>query len=191
MVAQHHLIPKAGLVRLGHIQSPKGLKGQVRVHSDTENPADICAYNPLWDAKGEQQLTLHFVRMHKDSVVCTIDGISDRTGAEALQGMALCVERNQLPAAEDDEFYHADLLGLKVLDLNGNKLGEIRAVQNFGAGDLLDVQLDESRVSVYVPFTQDVVPEVNIAQAFVRIDPPKGMMDPPKSGSRRRRPPGK
>lgn len=191
MVSQHHLAPQKGLVRLGHIQSAQGLKGQVRVHSDTEDPADICTYSPLWDAKGERQFTLHFVRMHKESVICMIDGISNRTEAEALKGMALCVARDKLPDAEDDEFYHADLLGLKVQDLTGHIIGEIRAVQNFGAGDLLDVQLDKNRVSVYVPFTQEIVPEVNIKDGYVRIDPPEGMMDPPKSGSRRRRPPEK
>lgn len=191
MVAQHHLTPKEGLVRLGHIQSAQGLNGQVRVHSDTENPADICAYDTLWDAKGERQITLHFVRMHKDNVVCTVEGVSDRTEAEALRGLSLCIERDKLPEVENDEFYHADLLGLDVQDLQGKPLGQVRAVQNFGAGDLLDVQLNESRISVYVPFTKDVVPVVDIQAGFIRIDPPIGMMDAPKSGARRRRPPGK
>ncbi len=191
MASQHHLTPEEGLLLLGHIQSAQGLKGQVRVHSDTENPADICTYSPLWDALKQQQLTLNFVRMHKDSVICSIDGITDRNGAEALKGLALCVERERLADVEDDEFYHADLLGLDVQDMDGKSIGQVKTVQNFGAGDLLDVLLGDSRVSVYVPFTEEVVPVVDIQSGFVRIDPPEGMMDPPKSGARRRRPPGK
>ncbi|MFV0430895.1 MAG: ribosome maturation factor RimM [Alphaproteobacteria bacterium] len=191
MASQLHLTPKEGLIRLGHIQSAQGLKGQVRIFSETENPADICNYSPLWDAKGEQQFMLHFLRMHKDSVICSIDNVDDRTKAEALKGMMLCVEREQLPKANEDEFYHADLLELEVRDMSNKLVGHIKAVQDFGAGDLLDIMFSEERIRAYLPFTKEFVPVVNIADGFVQIDAPEDLVSPPKSGARRRRPPGK
>lgn len=191
MASQLHLTPADGLVRLGHIQSAQGLQGQVRIYSETENASDICSYDSLWDATKTQQIQLHFIRMHKNSVVCTIDGVTDRNGAEALVGLQLCVEREKLPKAEEEEFYHVDLIGLEVRDDKGEILGDVRNVQNFGAQDLLDIYWNESRKTAFIPFTKEYVPFVDVKAGFVVINKPEGLLEETKSGSRRRRPPQK
>ncbi len=189
MASQLHLKPVEGLVRLGHIQSAQGLKGQVRIYSETENAPDICTYDCLWDATKTKQVQLHFVRMHKNSVVCTIEGVSDRNGAEALVGMQLCVAREDLPQADDDEFYHIDLIGLEVRDDKGEILGDVRNVQNFGAQDLLDIYWNENRKTAFIPFTKDYVPFVDVKAGFITVHKPEGLLEETKSGARRRRPP--
>ncbi len=186
--SQLHLTPAENLVRLGHIQSPQGLKGLVRVYSETSEPLDICAYGPLWDAHRQQQFVLKFVRMHKNSLICEIEGISDRSQAEKLQGTMLCIEKDQLPQLEDDEYYYEELTGLKVLDMQDQILGHVKAVQDFGGGTMLDVMLELERRSIYIPFTETFVPEVDIKAGFVRCNPAEGMLDPVRSGARRRRP---
>lgn len=188
MASQLHLTPAEGLIRLGHIQSPQGLNGFVRVHSETSDPLDICSYGPLWDVHKKQQFMLKFIRMHKNSLICQIEGINDRTQAEELQGMMLCIEKDQLPKLEDDEYYYEELVGLKVIDMQDQILGLVKAVQDFGGGCMLDVMLEQERRSVYIPFTEQFVPDVNIKAGIIRCNPSEGMLDPVRSGSRRRRP---
>ncbi len=191
MASQLHLTPTQGLIRLGHIQSAQGLNGQVRIYSETENAADICIYGPLWDATGKQQIKLNFIRMHKNSVICTIDGINDRNEAEALVGVLLCIEREKLPEAEEEEFYHVDLIGLEVRNDKDEILGNVRNVQNFGSQDLLDIYWNEARRTAFIPFTKAYVPMVDVKGGFIVVNRPKDLLKPVKSGSRRRRPPSR
>lgn len=188
MANQLHMQPKENLVRLGHISSAQGLKGDVRIHSETENPLDICNYGILWDAMKEKSFSLKFKHMHKGKLICHIDNIDNRNEAEALHGMLLCVEREKLPQLEEDEYYYSDLEGLDVLNISGEKIAIIKAVQDFGAGTMLDIILLADRRSIYIPFTEVFVPEVNISQNFVKINPAEDMLEPVKSGSRRRSP---
>ncbi len=189
MASQLHLTPAEGLIRLGHIQSAQGLKGQIRIYSETDEPSDICTYSPLWDAKAKQQIALHFIRMHKNSVICSVEGVNDRNGAESLVGMLLCAEREKLPEADEEEFYHVDLIGLEVRDDKGEILGDVRNIQNFGAQDLLDIYWNKNRRTAYLPFTKAYVPVVDVKGGFIVVDIPESFLEPVKSGSRRRRPP--
>ncbi len=181
MASQLHLTPAEGLIRLGHVQAAQGLGGQIRVFSETENATDICNYGPLWDATKEQCLSLRFIRMHKNSLICAVEGINDRNGAEALAGMLLCVERDKLPLEQEEEFYHVDLIGLEVRNNEDDVLGVVRNVQNFGAQDLLDIYWHENQKTAYIPFTKAFVPKVDVKAGFIIIEPPAGFLDSPSS----------
>ena len=133
------------------------------IHAYTMAPEDIGAYGPLFDKAGERSFEVANARLTAKGVVARFEGVGDRTAAEALKGVELYVDRDRLPAAAEGEFYHADLIGLAAVDPEGTHIGEIVAVQNFGAGDLLEIRLAGSGRTELVPFTEATVPEVDIA----------------------------
>jgi 16S rRNA processing protein RimM len=150
------------LVLLGRIAGAQGLKGEVRINSFTANPEDIAAYGPLTGADG-RQFVVERVRHLKDgAVVALLAGVTDRGAAEALRGTELYVAREQLPETDTDEWYYEELVGLKAVSPEGAVLGEVLSVQNFGAGDLLEIREADKRQSRFVPFTQGVVPVVDV-----------------------------
>jgi 16S rRNA processing protein RimM len=148
-------------VLLGRIVHAHGNRGEVAIVAYTAEPRDIAAYGPLADADGAL-FTITQTRTTAKGVVARLKGIEDRTAAEALKGVELYVDRDRLPAAADGEFYHADLIGLAVVDREGRTIGKIVAVQNFGAGDIIEVGLLGSRATQFVPFTETYVPEVDV-----------------------------
>jgi 16S rRNA processing protein RimM len=149
-------------VLLGRIAGAHGIRGEVLIRSFTERPEDIAAYGPLGDG-GSRTFQIESARATAKGVVARLSGIADRNAAEALKGTELYVERDRLPAAEEGAFYHADLIGLAAVDPEGRPLGEIVAVHNYGAGDLLEVRLAESGRTEFVAFTQAFVPEIDLA----------------------------
>jgi len=155
-------LSKEARVLLGRIASVHGLKGEVVVHAYTEYPEDIAAYGALSDAEGRREVELEVVRLSEKGVVARVSGVRDRTEAEKLKGMELWVPRNRLPEADEGEFYHADLVGLAAVTPDGKRIGEVIAVQNYGASDLLEIRLEGSRRTELVAFTDDFVPEVDI-----------------------------
>lgn len=156
---------------MGVVIGAQGIRGEVKVKTFTSEPEAIGDYGPLQDARGERRFELSVRRIAKgDVVIASIDGVTDRNAAEALKGTELHVLRDALPAAEDGEFYYADLVGLKALTVDGRQLGDVVAVHNFGAGDMLEVKTASGR-SAMVPFTDDAVPEVDIAGGRVLVDP--------------------
>ncbi|MEX2643329.1 MAG: ribosome maturation factor RimM [Acetobacterales bacterium] len=162
---------------LGSIGAPHGVRGALRVNSFAGHPEDIAAYGPLSDEAGTRRFTLRIVGRAKDQLVCRIEGVDDRDAAAALRGTRLYVERELLPPAEDEEeFYHADLVGLRAELGDGTAFGTVLAVVNHGAGDLLDV-VREAGDSVTVPFTRAAVPVVDLAGGRVVIDPPPGLLE--------------
>jgi 16S rRNA processing protein RimM len=167
------------LVLLGAIGAPRGIKGDVRVKSFTAEPGAIASYGPLWDKKGARWLTLKVVGEAKGQVIVRVAGIADRTQAEALRGTELFVPRERLPQAEEDAFYYVDLIGLRVETTEGEFLGEVRTVFEAGAGDLLDVGGGPYR-GLVVPFTRDVVTEVDLEAGRLLVDPPDGLLEPPE-----------
>jgi 16S rRNA processing protein RimM len=172
--------PKAGasLVLLGRISAAQGLKGEVRLTSFTGVPQDVAAYGPLTDEAG-RRFIIESLRVIKGGVLAVrLAGVADRSAAEALKGTALYVEKARLPATEEDEWYHEDLIGLPALSVAGDRIGEIVAVQNYGAGDLLEIRLTDSRQTVFVPFTQDAVPEVDVKAKRVVVIPPEEFDEP-------------
>lgn len=166
----------AGPVTLGAIVGAHGVRGLVRVKSFTQDQDDIAAYGSLKDVDGNSyELTV--TGRKKGLLLVRIAGIRDRNQAEALRGVELLIERDRLPEADEDEFYHADLIGLQADLAAGTHLGEVVAVQNFGAGDLLEIRREGSRETVLVPFNADVVPEIDLDGGRVLIDPPIGLLE--------------
>lgn len=156
-------------ILLGHIAGAHGIRGEVLIKTYTEAPENVGAYGPLSDESGVRTFNLKSARATPKGVVARLQGVDDRNAAEALKGIALYIERDRLPAAADGEFYHADLIGLAAVDSDGKPLGEIVAVQNYGAGDLLEIRLEGSSKTELVPFTDATVPEVDIAARRVVV----------------------
>jgi 16S rRNA processing protein RimM len=167
-------------ILLGRIASAHGIRGEVLVHTFTEAPENIGAYGALSDASGARQFKLRVVRVTPKGVVARVAGIDDRNAAEALKGAELYIERARLPAAAEGEFYYADLVGLTAVDADGKTIGSVAAVQNFGAGDLLEIRLSGSSKTELVPFRDAFVPEVDLAARRVVIVLPSSTPDEPE-----------
>ena len=166
-------------ILLGHVSGAQGIKGEVVVHAHTAVPEDIGAYGRLCDAAGLRTFDLKVLRVTSRGVVCRIAGITDRTAAEALRGTELYVDRAQLPEPEAEEFYHADLIGLTAINIHGTPLGTATAIQNFGAGDLIEIRLSGAAGTELFPFTRAVVPTIDFAaRTLVLVPPPESPDDP-------------
>ena len=168
---------------LGEIVGLHGVQGQVRVRTHTGDPLDVVAYGPLTAEPGGRALVLKVLREAKGGVVIArVPGVADRDAAERLKGLRLYVPRSALPAPEEEEFYHADLEGLRAELAEGGDLGRVRRVVNYGSGDMLEID----RVgggSVLVPFTRAIVPLVDVLGGRVVVDPPEGLLaDKPEPG---------
>ena len=157
-------------VQMAVIGAAHGIKGELRVKTFTGEPLALADYGPLY-ARDGRAFQIIDIRPANTVVVVRFKGVNDRNAAEALAGTELFVDRSMLPDdGEEDEFYHADLVGLEIRDDTGAAIGKVVAVHNFGGGDILDVTL-AGRKGVLIPFTQAAVPQVSIAEGFVRIDP--------------------
>lgn len=158
---------------LGRIIGVHGLRGEVVVRSETADPMDIGIYGELSDAAGKRQLSLKAIRLTpKGGVIARVAGVNDRNAAEALAGTDLYIERSHLPPPKDDEFYHVDLIGLKAETSDGALIGTVVSVHNFGAGDLLELQLSGAAVTEFIPLTEAWVPEIDIPGGRIVIIPP-------------------
>jgi len=156
-------------VLMAVIGAAHGIKGEVRVKTFTGDPMALADYGPLRSRDGSSFEVLG-LRPQGNIVVARLKGIADRGEAEALNGTELFVERAALPdKLEEEEFYHADLMGMDVLDERGNKLGKVTAIQNFGAGDILEVK-GPGLNGALIPFTKAAVPSVDMAMRTIRID---------------------
>ncbi|MDX2156408.1 MAG: ribosome maturation factor RimM [Hyphomicrobiaceae bacterium] len=157
------LSERTARVLLGRITGAHGIRGDIVVHAFTAQPGDIAAYGPLEDSLATRRLTLKVLRVTEKGVIARVEGVADRTTAEALKGTELWVARDRLPETDAGEFYHADLIGLVAEAPDGTLIGRITTVQNYGAGDLLEIRLEGSRRTELVPFTDAFVPQVNVA----------------------------
>lgn len=158
-------------VCVGVVVGAHGVRGAVRVKPFTGEPEAIAAYGPVEDESG-RRLKVKVLSVAKGVVNATLAGVADRDAAEALKGTKLYVPRTALPAPEEDEFYYSDLIGLAAELEDGSVYGTIRAVHDFGAGDLLELALPDGRVEM-LPFTKAVVPVVDIKGRRVVIAPPE------------------
>jgi 16S rRNA processing protein RimM len=167
-------------VCLGVITGAHGVKGAVRIKSFTAEPADIAHYGPLEDESGARQFRLRMIGNAKGVLIGELAGIADRDHAEALRGLRLYLRREALPSPGEDEYYHADLIGLAAVLADGTLLGHVRAVYDFGAGaDALEIERQQDP-PVMVPFTRAVVPVVDVERGRLVIDPPPGLLAPIK-----------
>ena len=167
---------KPDRVLLGEIGRPQGLQGEVRIRSYTAEPAAIAEYGPLEDEVG-RLFELDLLRSTPKAITARIKGVTTREAAEALTGTKLYVSRALLPAHEEDEWYHSDLIGLQALAEDGAAFGTVIAVHNFGAGDLLEIRPASGDATVLVPFTRDTVPKVDVEGGWLRIVPPEGLFE--------------
>jgi len=167
------------LICVGAITGARGLKGEVRIKSFTADPKGISDYGNVFEENGEKSYSIRITGQSKGQVLARLDGVDDRTAAEALKGTRLYVPKSALPEPEEDEFYFADLVGLRADLKDGGKLGSIKEVHDFGAGAILEVTGGEAGL-VMVPFTRAVVPEVDLVGGRVVIDPPLGLLEPAK-----------
>ncbi len=157
-------------VRIGRILAAHGIRGEVKIRSFTENPEDVGAYGPVSDAHG-RTLSLSDIRPAKGPfVIARVEGVSDRNAAEALAGCDLHVPQDALPAPGTDEWYYSDLIGLAAISSDGEALGSVIAVHDFGAGDLIEVS-PVSGQPFMVPFTAAGVPDINVADGTITIIP--------------------
>jgi 16S rRNA processing protein RimM len=158
------------LVLVGRVAGAFGVKGEVRITSYTGDPAALIGYHDLKRADGSVALTLTTGRPHKGALVVRAAEVATREDAEALRGLELFVPRDVFPPPDDDEFYLADLVGLAAVTPDGAPLGRIKSVQNFGAGDLLEIA-PEAGPTWWSPFTLDAVPEVRLGDGVVVVVP--------------------
>lgn len=161
---------------VGAITGAFGVAGEVRVKSFCARPEDIASYGPLSDEAGSRQFELRLTRPVKGGFAARVKGVRYRDEAEALRGTRLFVARSALPSLPDDEFYHSDLIGLEVVDTGGAPVGRVRAVQDFGAGDILEIARPGGGEAM-LPFTRAVVPTVDLEAGRIVVDPPEGALD--------------
>ena len=160
-------------ILLGQIGAAHGIKGAVRIAAHTQDPLAIGAYGPLQTDRPGLTITIEKLRLHKNVVVAHIKGIADRDAAEKLNGVSLFVDWERLPEPEDeDDFYHADLLGLEARLQTGQIIGKVSALPNFGAGDLIEIRDPQSGDTFLYPFTKAVVPLVRLAEGYIVIEIP-------------------
>lgn len=161
---------KTNRILLGQIGAAHGIKGEVRIATHTQDPLAIGTYGPLDTDKPGVTITLSRLRLRKNVVVAHIKGIADRNAAEALNGTNLYIDRAKLPDTEDeDDFYHADLIGLEARLESGVVIGKVSAIPNFGAGDLIEIRDPQSGDTYLYPFTKAVVPTIRIADGYLNI----------------------
>ena len=164
---------------IGAITGAHGVRGQFKVKPFTATPRDIAAYGPVW--AGERRLTLSVMGMTAAGlVIVKAAKVTDRDQAVALRGTALEVDRSALPDADGDEIYHADLIGLAVETSDGDGLGRIVALHDFGAGEIVEVRPARGP-TLMLPFGPDFVSEIDLAAARVVLTVPEGLLDPPES----------
>ncbi len=154
------------MVCVGAIAGAFGVRGEARIKSFCADPGAIADYSPLSTEDG-RQIELKLGRAIKDGFAARLSGVTTREDVEALKGTRLYTHRDDLPALPDDEYYHADLIGLEVVDTGGAALGKVRAVHDFGAGDVLDVLGPKE---LMIPFTREAVPTVDLSAKRVVAD---------------------
>lgn len=161
----------SGLICVARIGAPHGVRGAVRLWSFTADPFAVSDYGPLVTKDGARQFEIASAREAKSHLVVTLKGVTTRDEAERLNGVELYVARDKLPPTEPDEYYHADLIGLAAVTTTGDPLGKVVAIHNFGAGDIIEIA-PPSGPTLLLPFTNAVVPTVDLAAGQVVIEPP-------------------
>lgn len=167
-------------IRVGKIGAAHGIRGEVRVFVQTEDPLAIRAYGELEDEAGARKFEIASARAANGHLVVRFKGIDDRNAAEKLTHTQLFVPRERLPQKkEDGVFYHADLIGLRVETKSGETIGEVIGVPNYGAGDLLEIR-PASGASLLIPFIDEFVPVVDVKAGRIVADPPHGLFEEEK-----------
>ncbi len=162
-------------VIVGTFAGAFGVHGETRLKSFCADPADIAQYTPLYTEDGRSFPVIVLIGQAANGFIARVEGVRTKEDADALKGVSLYADRARLPHLPDDEYYHADLIGLAVHDTGGKLLGTVKTVLNHGAGDLLDIQLAGSSDTVLLPFTLAAVPTVDLKAGRIVADPPEGL----------------
>ncbi len=160
---------KPDLIFVAQVSAANGLNGEFKLLSFMDDPFSVLEYSPLLNEKGEPALVITKAREQKGALIVNAEGVPDRTAADKIKGLKLYVDRAELPAPEEDEYYITDLIGMKVFDQAGAEIGRVMNVDNFGAGDLLDIHPLEGP-NFYLLFTMENVPEVHLAEGRIVVD---------------------
>ncbi len=155
------------LLAVGRVAGAFGVRGEVRIAAFTEEPLALARFGALKRQDGSPALTITTAREAKGGLICRCEGVETREQADALRGLRLFIARDALPEPDEDEFYLADLIGLAVVDLAGAPVGKVKSVQDFGAGDILEIIPEEGGATWYLPFTREAVPDVKIAEGLI------------------------
>jgi 16S rRNA processing protein RimM len=158
-------------VCVAQIGAAHGVRGEVRLKAFTQDPLGVTRYGPLETEDG-RLIEIEAARPAQDMLVARLKGVTDRDAAEALKNIRLYVAREKLPRPADDEFYYADLVGLAAVKADGAAIGTIKAVHNFGAGDLLEIEPATGGATMLLPFTEATVPAIDIAGRRIVVEPP-------------------
>ena len=162
----------AAPICVARIGAAHGVRGAVRLWTFTEDPFAVKDYGPLSTKDGARQFEVTHVREAKDHLVATLKGIATREDAERLNGLELYIAREKLPETDEGEYYHADLIGLAAVNAANEPLGRVTAIHNFGAGDLIEITPPQGS-TMLLPFTNAVVPTVDLAGGHVVIELPR------------------
>jgi 16S rRNA processing protein RimM len=157
---------------VARIGAAHGVRGAVKLWTFTEDPLAVKHYGPLSTKDGVRQFEVTHVREAKDHLVATLKGIATREDAERLNGIELYIARDKLPETGEDEYYHADLIGLAAVNAANEAIGRVIAIHNFGAGDIIEIA-PASGPTLLLPFTNAVVPTVDLANRRVVIELPQ------------------
>ncbi|WP_102109516.1 ribosome maturation factor RimM [Oceaniglobus roseus] len=168
---------QSGKVCVGAVSGAFGVRGDVRLKSFCADPEAIADYGPLTDESGARSFDIRLTGQVKGGFTARLSGVATKEQADAMKGLRLFAPRDRLPNLDDDEYYHADLIGLPVFDTGGVQIGTVKAVLNHGASDLLELHRPGSPSTVLLPFTRDAVPTVDIAAGRIVADPPEGLLD--------------
>lgn len=166
---------KPDRICVGAIAGAFGVQGEVRLKSFCSTPEDIIGYAPLYTEDGGRSFDVRMTRPVTGGLGVRLTGITTKEQADALKGVTLWADRDKLPSLPDDEFYHADLIGLTVVDTGGAVLGTVRALHNHGAGDILEIHMPGRKTTLLLPFTRAVVPTVDLAAGRLVADPPEDL----------------
>jgi 16S rRNA processing protein RimM len=158
--------PPKSLIEIARVAGAFGVRGEVRLTAWSDDPLALKGYGPLLKKDGTAALTLTAARLHKGGLVVRAKEIESKEQADVLRGLRLYVDRSALPAPDEDEFYLADLIGLQARDAAGQALGRVKAVQDFGAGDILEIA-PPAGPTWYLPFTREAVPEVHATDGWL------------------------
>ena len=162
----------AAPICVARIGAAHGVRGAVKLWTFTEDPLAVRDYGPLMTKDGARQFELAQVREAKDHLVATFKGVATREDAERLNGIELYIAREKLPETDDDEYYHADLIGLAAVNTADEPLGRVAAIHNFGAGDIIEIAPPHGP-TLLLPFTNAVVPTVDLKGGRVVIELPR------------------
>ncbi|MGH6717223.1 MAG: ribosome maturation factor RimM [Bradyrhizobium sp.] len=160
------------MVCVARIGAAHGVRGAVKLWTFTEDPLAVKRYGPLSSQDGARQFEVMNANPAKDHLVATLKGVTTRDAAERLNGIELYISRDKLPATDEGEYYHADLIGLAAVTTRDERLGRVVAIHNFGAGDILEIAPPDDAPTMLLPFSSAIVPTVDLAGGRVVIDLP-------------------